>query len=255
MALKFDLEKLNSRLAHLMAWTGCLLLSACGPSKQTNLQVNELSQQVAQQENHVEALTTEVSRLRKGLDKQFESICEAQQKKHVDRLNARTRQLDDLKKEHQKIVRRCEGNQTSGTQLEGKLLLGEIENVTLIDEETLLSARIDTGADTSSLGVYKQKLFERDGRQWVRFALTDKKGAATYEYRIRGRASIKQNAVEGEERVEVRMDIKIGGKTYKRQIFNLADRSYLEHQVLIGRSFLTDIAVVDTSAKYLLGKK
>jgi hypothetical protein len=45
------------------------------------------------------------------------------------------------------------------------------------------------------------------------------------------------------------MDVEMGGKKYKNQLFNLADRSYLDFQVLMGRSFLRDIAIVDVSRK------
>ena len=44
----------------------------------------------------------------------------------------------------------------------------------------------------------------------------------------------------------------MGGVSYKKQLFNLADRSHLDYQLLIGRSFLRDIAVVDVSRQRLL---
>lgn len=235
----------------------CLLMQACTSTstRQTNTQVVEISDQLSEQEGQIKSLRKEVVRLSNNLSEQYETICRVQQAEQSNKLKARNKQIKSLQSDYEKLKTACDDDQAAIASFENKLLLGEIENVTLVEEQTELSARIDTGAETSSLGVYKQTLFERDGKQWVRFSLQDTKNAPRYEYRVRGRIRIKQSAVlEGEERIEIRLAIKLGDKTYKRQTFNLSNRSYLEHQVLIGRSFLTDTAVVDTSAKYLLGR-
>ena len=73
---------------------------------------------------------------------------------------------------------------------------------------------------------------------------------------MRADVRIKQRRQDGvEQRFEVRMDINVGGKRYRRQWFNLADRSHLDYQVLLGTSFLKDIAIVDVSLKKHLSKK
>lgn len=231
------------------------LLQACTSIEKTNTQVTEISDQLSQQQTQIKSLRKEVVTLRDNLYEQYETICRAHRAEQANKLKVRDKQIKLLKADLKKTQRACNEDQALVASFENKLLLGEIEKVTLVDENSQLSARIDTGAETSSLGVYKQTLFERDGKQWVRFSLQDVKNAPRYEYRVRGRIRIKQSAVlEGEERIEIRLSIKLGDKIYKRQTFNLSNRSYLEHQVLIGRSFLKDTAVVDTSAKYLLGR-
>ncbi len=238
-----------------MIIVACLFLPACVPVHNNKQQVVEISEQLSQQQNQMQALQNEVSQLSGNLSTQFESICNAQQAEQRNLLKARSRQIKSLQSDLEKIQSVCDEEQAATARLESKILLGELENVTLVSEESRFSARIDTGAETSSIGVYRQKLFERDGRQWVRFSLLADDDAPSYEYRVRGRVRIKQSALlEGEDRIEVRMTIKLGDKIYKRQTFNLSDRSYLEHPVLIGRSFLTDTAIVDTSSKYLLGR-
>lgn len=199
----------------------------------------------------LQQLRESVDQLEKSLDEQYTEICTTQNKASKQAISKLETELKKSRKEFSDLQKKC-----AVTGLSDKLLLGEVERVELIDEKITLSARIDTGAETSSLGVYKLQEFERDGRQWVKFKLENKKSSATYEYRVRGRVSIKQGAdSDGESRLEIRVNLRLGNKDYPRQVFNLADRSYLEHQVLIGRSFLTDVAVVDTSARYLLKKR
>jgi hypothetical protein len=135
--------------------------------------------------------------------------------------------------------------------LEDKLRLGSIEKVRLVKEKVIFPARIDTGADNSSLGVYHAKAFERDGKDWIRFALEDSKDATSYDYPIYDTVKIKQSSTVTVDRIEIKMDIEVGRNKYRNQIFNLADRGFLEFQLLMGRSFLKDIAIVDVSRKNL----
>ena len=153
-----------------------------------------------------------------------------------------------------KVVERCSEKDVSKL-VKGKLLLGAVEKVSLIKENISLEARIDTGADTSSIGVFKLKNFERDGKKWVRFSLDESDNAEKYEYPIFDTVKIKQSTTLTLDRIEIKVDIEMGGKKYKKQLFNLANRSYLDYQLLIGRSFLRDIAIVDVSRKKLLSGK
>lgn len=196
----------------------------------------------------LKAINANIESLRNALSEQYSEICEVQQLKLKRGNDAVKKSLKASNNKYAKLEERCDTK-----NVVGKLLMGEIENVLLLNEKLTLSARIDTGADTSSLGVYQLQNFERDSKTWVKFKLVDDESSKTYEYRVNGRVRIKQNAnTDGDERFEIKVDIGIGNKDYPRQVFNLTDRSYLEHQVLIGRSFLTDIAIVDTGSKYRL---
>jgi len=154
-----------------------------------------------------------------------------------------------------KVVERCSSKKKKikkrSKMLGGKLRLGAVEQVRLVDEKITYAARIDTGADFSSIGVYNIKTFERDSENWVRFSLEDDAAATRFEYPIFDTIRIKVSSTETADRIEIKMDIELGGVKYKNQIFNLADRSHLKYQLLIGRSFLRDIAVVDVSRRNL----
>jgi len=52
-------------------------------------------------------------------------------------------------------------------------VIGEVETLTLVKEEMHFSARIDTGAQTSSFSAVGIQPFERDGKRWIRFHVID----------------------------------------------------------------------------------
>lgn len=180
----------------------------------------------------------------------FEASCDAR----LAELGTEIKKFEQVK-ETTKVVERCTTKPVAVPVTSNKLLMGEIEKVVFVKEDLTLTARIDTGADTSSLGVFRLQPFERNGDDWIRFSLSAKKDAQTYEYPVFDLVRVKASNSITEERYEVKLDIRLGGKLYRRQLFNLSDRTNLDYQVLIGRSFLRDIAVVDVSRKLLLGVK
>ncbi len=134
---------------------------------------------------------------------------------------------------------------------ETKTLLGGIENVFLDPPGMEFSARIDTGAQTSSLNALDIVEFERDGKPFVKFniihPLTGDKLELTR--RLRRHARIKgRGGRESHRRPVVRIRVVLAD--IDEQInFTLEDRSRFKHQVLIGRNLLQDLAIVDISKK------
>jgi hypothetical protein len=141
-----------------------------------------------------------------------------------------------------------------------KLVVGALEEIWLPDLDLALTARIDTGAETSSLDARNIELFERDGRRWVRFEISNPKTgqAESLERRLRRTVGIHQPGTsETTKRPVVRMGVVIGRSNQTAE-FTLSDRSHLGYQVLIGRNVLKDVMVVDVSkqnvAPYVLPK-
>ncbi len=152
-------------------------------------------------------------------------------------------------------IERCSIKDKKTNVHTNKLLLGSVETVFLSKEKLSVDARIDTGAVTSSIGVYNETTFERDGEDWLRFSLTKSTGAKTYEYPVyRIIRIIQQTSKEKNRRPVVKLKFMLGGKSYTAE-FSLADRDHLQYQILLGREFLRDIAIVDVSSEHLLGRK
>jgi hypothetical protein len=133
----------------------------------------------------------------------------------------------------------------------GLIIIGEVENVTFKSKGLKLKARIDTGAETSSLGVVDQQPFERDGKKWLRFSVKDpaNKKLISFEKPIVRTASIKRHGAEDMKRPVVKLKILLGKIEMERQ-FTLADRSKYTFPVLIGRNVLSGKYLVDVNRKF-----
>jgi len=134
---------------------------------------------------------------------------------------------------------------------QGLKIIGEIEHVTFTSNKLRLKARIDTGAQTSSLGIVSQQRFERDGKKWVQFSVVDPVSKKTIEHErpLIRKAKIKRHAAEAQERPVVKMKIKLGDIELERQ-FTLTDRSQYKFPVLIGRNVLSRKFLVDVNQSY-----
>jgi len=134
---------------------------------------------------------------------------------------------------------------------DNKMLLGEIEYVWLDPPGLSVAARVDTGASYSSLNAENIIRFERDGKNWVRFDIGGAGTPVNIERPIKKFVRVFQQADKrGSRRPVVDMRLSLGDvkDTFS---FTLADRSHLEHEIILGRNFLTDIALVDVSQQFV----
>ncbi|MCC6922765.1 MAG: ATP-dependent zinc protease [Nitrosomonas sp.] len=134
-------------------------------------------------------------------------------------------------------------------------ILGGLEYIYLDPPGIILSARIDTGAQTSSLNALDMVEFERDGKPYVKFNIVDPNTGEKIELtrRIRGHTKIKKHVTESQRRPIVSLRVKLGDLD-EHISFTLIDRSKFKQQALIGRNFLRDLAVVDVSKEYTVPK-
>ena len=133
-------------------------------------------------------------------------------------------------------------------------IIGEVEPIYFPPIKTPVSARIDTGAEQSSLDADNIKYFERDGEKWISFDLINRESGERYNFKkeIERHTNIKRIHLT-EKRPVVKMDVKFGDETFTanfslaKRNFSLAKRDKFEYQALIGRNILTGRAIVDTS--------
>ena len=137
--------------------------------------------------------------------------------------------------------------------LDKRTVLGGLEYVYLDPPGINLSARIDTGAQTSSLNALDMIEFERDGKPYIRFNIIDPETKKKIELirRVRGYTKIKKHKTESQRRPIVRLRVKLGNLD-ELISFTLVDRSKFKQQILMGRNFLRDLAIVDVSKEYTL---
>lgn len=124
--------------------------------------------------------------------------------------------------------------------------------------EERMQAKLDTGALTSSIHAEEKELFERDGKKWVRFIVTDPGEDDAKKLRIEAPlvriAMIKEPGGESQPREVVRLGFKIGDRTLKAE-FTLNNRSNMLSPLLIGRRTIKELGWVDSSRAYLADKK
>ncbi len=131
-------------------------------------------------------------------------------------------------------------------------IFGEAEYITIKPDNIRLKARIDTGATTSSIHATEIKLLERDGKKWVKFNLTRSNGKkVAMEKPVIRTIEVKRHGETEQRRPVVKLNV-IMGKIKKNTQFSLTDRSQFKFPVLIGRSLLKNIAIVDVNRSYVL---
>lgn len=152
----------------------------------------------------------------------------------------------------QKSCPTVDKTQGQADRFKGKFVIGEVENFFLADPKLVYKARIDSGAETSSIGARNITRFERDGSNWVRFdvPVPDSEEYTTLEKEISRHVKVIQaNTDEAERRVVVELQFTIGDHQQKAE-FTLADRSNLTYQALIGRNILRDVMLIDVGKEH-----
>ena len=133
-----------------------------------------------------------------------------------------------------------------------KEIIGALEWLFMNPPSQHYRARIDSGAETSSLSASNVVEFERDGDDWVRFSFQHDPDddPVDFEIPIKRVVLIRQPSVEAaERRVVVEIDIRLGQELQTTE-FTLTDRSRMTYPVLLGRTFLMDLYVVDVARSF-----
>jgi hypothetical protein len=129
---------------------------------------------------------------------------------------------------------------------------GWVEWVLVSDARFRLKAKLDTGAKTSSINAANIEEFQRAGASWVRFTIRDRAGkAAILERPIRRRVRIRRAGATKVTRFVVELDMCLGRQFRKAEV-SLTARKGLLYPVLLGRSFLAGVAVVNPSRTFLV---
>jgi len=135
------------------------------------------------------------------------------------------------------------------------VIAGWIERITLPEKSLVFDAKLDTGADTSSLNGRDIERFRRGGRPFARFALTDDGGRSVrLEAPVVRVVRIKRAGAVGHRRAVVRLKVCVAGLIADSD-FTLADRGDLTYQVLIGRNVLAGRILVDSARERIVSDR
>lgn len=133
------------------------------------------------------------------------------------------------------------------------LVAGWVERITFPDKGVSFEAKLDTGADTSSVNGRNVERFRRGGVSFVRFDLSDDAGRGVrVEAPVLRRVRIKRAGEDDDTvRAVIQLSVCVGGVVTDGE-FTVADRADLKYQVLIGRNVLAGRILVDSSRTRIL---
>lgn len=132
-----------------------------------------------------------------------------------------------------------------------KVIAGWIENAWIGDPPIRIEAKLDTGADNSSLNAKSYREFKKGGQAYLAFQVTSKEGRTIdIEAPVVRTASVKRAGAGTVARPVIMLKVCVAGVTSNVE-FNLSDRSALTYQMLIGRTFLADKILVASDRTFL----
>ena len=117
---------------------------------------------------------------------------------------------------------------------------------------SLLKAKLDTGARSSSLHVDTLETFQRDGATWLRFSLHVGRRsplAIRCEAPALDRRTVTDTGGRRTERWFIRTEVQLAGQRFSVDI-NLTDRRHMLFPMLLGRSALSGRFMVDPACSY-----
>lgn len=117
-----------------------------------------------------------------------------------------------------------------------------------------LKAKVDTGADNSSLHAFDLERFEENGRQMVRFDVhphqRKRRPSIPCVAEVVGERMVKNPGGRAERRPVIRTTLVVAGEEFEALI-NLTTRDEMTFRMLLGRRTVRENFVVDPGRSYL----
>lgn len=137
-------------------------------------------------------------------------------------------------------------------------VIGWREWVTLPDlGGAVIRAKVDTGARTAALHAFGLEIFEKEEREYARFAIhPDHRSpgpAMIVETPVLGHRTVRNPGGRSEERPIIRTKLVMGGYRFTAEV-NLTRRDMMGIPMLLGRQTLRRRFVVDPGRSYLVGQ-
>ena len=133
---------------------------------------------------------------------------------------------------------------TDKNELEDKLIIGMVETVYVEPGHLRMDARIDTGANTTSMDAQGLQIVNEDGQDWAQFTVN----GAPVRSKVVKYVLIKQHGAKSQRRPVIVLKVTLGSVTQTVKA-TLTDRSNFKYKMLIGVNFLRDHFIVDVSRK------
>lgn len=137
-----------------------------------------------------------------------------------------------------------------------KMILGWLETTQLMTSGMRIKTKLDVGAKTSSMQAINIEQFQKDGKPWVSFDFTDTDVDTDEEKTLRlegplvREVVIKRHGAPNVTRPVVTQEFCLYNQIYRTE-FSLTDRGKFNYAILLGRSFLSQVALIDSAESFL----
>jgi len=120
-----------------------------------------------------------------------------------------------------------------------------------------IQAKVDTGADSSSLHAFNQQRFTKDDEEWIRFEVHPRRGsngkAVSCEAPVAMERKVRNPGGRSELRPVIKTSVVLNGVPI-RSLINLTERDEMSFRMLIGRRTLRGKFLVNPGRSYLGAK-
>lgn len=140
---------------------------------------------------------------------------------------------------------------TTAPTSETPIIAGWVENGWIGTPPIKVKVKLDTGAKNSSINAPDYREFRKNGQRYVAFDLVNARGRTlNVETPIVRTVIIRRAGIGKRRRPVIKLKVCVGGVTSMVQ-FTMADRRGMSYPILIGRTFLTDKVLVNSSKTFL----
>ena len=136
--------------------------------------------------------------------------------------------------------------------------IGWRERVSFPDFEVFgVKAKIDSGAQTSSIHAFRPRFSQKNEVEWVSFEIhprrRSRKDAVRVKAKVKTRRRIRSSNGKSELRPVIETTMTLGGETFVAEL-TLANRHLMAYRMILGRSAMRGRFTIDPGKSYLLGE-